>query len=75
VKDFGVGIIGFGFIGKVHAFAYHTLPFFYAPPPAKIRLVAVCTSRPETAEAARKAGGFATATADFREILATTSIL
>jgi len=27
MKPLGVAIIGYGFIGKVHAFAYRTLPF------------------------------------------------
>jgi hypothetical protein len=30
LKTYNVGIIGFGFIGKVHAFAHVNLPFFFA---------------------------------------------
>jgi len=69
MTELGVGIIGFGFIGKVHAFAYSTLPYFYDPPPARIRLVGVCTSRKETAERAKRDYGFEFATTDFGEIL------
>jgi len=53
LKTFRVGILGFGFIGKVHAFGYETLPFYYDPAPLAARITHVVTSRPETAEKAR----------------------
>ena len=28
MKTYNVGILGFGFIGKVHAYGYVNLPFF-----------------------------------------------
>ncbi len=65
----GVGILGYGFIGKVHAYAYRTIPFHYDPAPLAVRLVGVATSRRETAEAARVHGGFEMATADWRELI------
>jgi predicted dehydrogenase len=64
-----VGIIGYGFMGKVHAFGYRSLPFYYDPPPLEARLVGVATSSPETAEAARLHGGFELATADWRRLI------
>ena len=30
MKTYNVGVLGFGFIGKVHAFAHANLPFFFA---------------------------------------------
>jgi predicted dehydrogenase len=51
-----LGFLGFGFIGKVHAYGHRTLPFYYPGLPAS-DLVAVCTGRPESAAAARD--GFA----------------
>jgi predicted dehydrogenase len=68
-QTFGVGIIGFGFMGRTHAYGHVNLPLFYAPVPCRTRLVAVATSRPETAEAARQALGFEFATADWRELV------
>lgn len=50
-----VGILGFGFIGKVHAYAYRTLPFYYDPLPLAARITHVVTSREETAKTAKKA--------------------
>ncbi|MGA2479210.1 MAG: Gfo/Idh/MocA family oxidoreductase [Spirochaetia bacterium] len=70
MERLGAGIIGYGFIGKVHCFGYHAIPFHYSPPPLEVQLVGVATSRRETAEAARAQGGFATATDDWRELVA-----
>lgn len=68
-KTLGVGIVGFGFIGKVHAYGYQNIPLFYDPAPAKIKLVGVCTSKPETAEKAKEAGGFEFGTNRFEDLL------
>jgi predicted dehydrogenase len=70
MERLGAGIIGYGFIGKVHCFGYHSIPFFYAPAPLAVQLVSVATSRRETAEAARAQGGFVAATDDWRELIA-----
>jgi len=66
---YGVGIAGFGFIGKVHLYGYLNIPLFYDPAPAKARLVGVCTSRPESAEKAREQGGFEFCTTRFEDLL------
>lgn len=66
---YGVGVIGYGFIGKVHAYAHQTMRYYYSPPPCETELVGVCTSRPETAEAARVHGRFAFATTDANELI------
>ncbi len=65
----GVGIIGYGFIGKVHAFGWRSMPFFYDPPPLDVRLVGVATSSAATAEAALRHGGFDFATDDWRRLI------
>ena len=62
-----VGFLGFGFIGKVHAFGYRTMPFHYPSLPGA-RFVAVCTSREETAAEAKAGFGFERTASDFREI-------
>ena len=66
----GVGMVGFGFIGKVHAHAYRSQRLFYDPPPALPKLVGVCTSRPETARRAAEQGEFEFGTDRFEDLLA-----
>ncbi len=70
MKTLRVGIIGFGFIGKVHTYGYTNLPLFFDPAPAKIKLVGVATSNPSSAEKAREVGGFEFGTSDWRELIA-----
>lgn len=68
MKTYHVGILGFGFIGKVHAYGYRNLPFFYDPTPLQARITHVVTSRPETAEKARQTIGADVAATDFRAV-------
>jgi predicted dehydrogenase len=68
LKTYNVGIIGFGFIGKVHAFCHHNLGYLYQPLPFRTRITHVCTSRDESAAAAREFLGAEVGTTDYHEI-------
>ncbi len=68
MKEYRVGIVGFGFIGRVHAYGHLNLPLFYDPAPCRTRIVAICTSRQETADKGREQVGAQFATTDYREI-------
>ncbi len=63
-----VGLIGFGFIGKVHAYGYVNLPLYYDPVPLHAHISHVCTAHQETAEHAKRQIGADYAVTDFREI-------
>ncbi|MGQ9649462.1 MAG: Gfo/Idh/MocA family protein [Phycisphaerae bacterium] len=63
-RPLGVAILGFGFIGKVHAYAHLNIPLFYDPPPVRTRLVGVATSSKETAAKAKALMGLEVATTD-----------
>ena len=52
MRELRVGIIGFGMIGKVHAFGYRTFPFYTRGLKIKPRITMVATSRRESAAAA-----------------------
>lgn len=69
MKEYGVGVIGFGFMGKTHTYAYSTIPFYYNNLPFKTRLLGVCTRREQTAEKARQEYGFQFATTNPDELL------
>jgi predicted dehydrogenase len=68
MKEYQVGIIGFGFIGRVHAYGHLNLPLFYDPAPCRTRIAAICTSHQKTAEQGRDQIGARLATTDYREI-------
>ena len=68
-SELGIGIIGYGFIGKVHAYCYRNMGFFYDPAPLPTRLLSVCTSNERTAKKALTSGDFASATCDYRELI------
>jgi len=70
VQEMGVGIVGYGFIGKVHAWSHRVLPFMYDPLPVRASLVGVCTATPETGQKAVEQAGFEFATTDPTELLA-----
>ena len=65
----GVGIIGYGFIGRVHALSYLSLPFYYKPLPVEVELIGVATAHKETAQEGIREAGFKFATDDFDELL------
>ncbi|MDQ2686489.1 MAG: Gfo/Idh/MocA family oxidoreductase [Armatimonadota bacterium] len=68
--ELGIGIVGYGFIGKVHAFAHRSLPLMYDPLPARTRLIGVCTATKASGKKAQEQAGFAFATTDYRDLLA-----
>lgn len=67
--EIGIGLVGFGFIGKVHTYGYRTLKLFYDPAPVTPRLIGVCTSRPETAVRAAEIGEFLYGTTNLTDLL------
>lgn len=67
--QFGVGIVGYGFIGKIHALAHRMIPFCYDPPAARTRLVGICSATEATGRKAVEQADFEFATTDFRDLL------
>jgi predicted dehydrogenase len=50
MKTYTVGILGFGFIGKVHAYAHQTLPLYYPQSDFRTRITHIGTSTMATAK-------------------------
>jgi len=69
MRMLGVGMIGFGFIGKVHAHAHRALPLFFDPPAARTKLVGVCTTSEATGQKAQVQADFEFHTTDHRALL------
>lgn len=66
----GIGLVGYGGIGRVHALGYRALPFYYGLPADTFQVVGVATTRAETAEKAAREIGCPVWTADYRDLLA-----
>jgi predicted dehydrogenase len=68
-KEYGVGIIGAGFMGKTHTYNYVNIPLFYDSLPFKTRLVGICNRTLSKAEQLRDDFGYKFATSDYRDLL------
>ncbi len=69
MKNLGLGMVGYGFIGKVHTISYLDMPFYYNPMPAKVNMVGVCSVPIEDAKEGVEKAGFTFATEDYRELI------
>jgi predicted dehydrogenase len=70
LKTLGVGMVGYGFMGKMHTYSYKSLPMLYEPAPAAIRLVGVAVRSDESARLATEQAGYEYFTKDYRDLLA-----
>jgi len=69
MKTLGIGVLGFGFMGRTHTFAHLTIPIYYDPPPVSCRLVAVCDKDAARLAEAVAVGGFERAGSSFEEVI------
>jgi len=67
VKDVGVGVLGYAFMGKAHTNGYRQMPVFFYPPPARPRLIALCGRTEEALATAAKRFGYETYYTDWRD--------
>ena len=70
MKIIGVGVIGWGFMGKTHTQALRNIALFYPGIDFQIKLRCVCSRRLEKAQEAAQLAGFESYTDDYRELLA-----
>jgi predicted dehydrogenase len=70
MKKIKFGIIGYGFMGRTHAWGCRSLPFFYRDLPYTVELAAVASPSESSRRLAMQEGGFAFETPDWRELIA-----
>lgn len=68
--EIGVGVLGYGFMGKAHTNAYKTIPYMVYPPPAVPQLVAICGRNEEAVSAAAQRYGYAGYYTNWQDMLA-----
>ncbi|MFL6097747.1 MAG: Gfo/Idh/MocA family protein, partial [Blastococcus sp.] len=66
----GVGVIGFGWMGRVHAQAYARLPHHFPDLPVTVVPVAVADGVPGRAQDAARQFGFSSVSDDWRDVVA-----
>lgn len=69
MKEIGVGVIGYGFMGKMHTYGYKTIPLYYQDLPYVIKLKGICDTVPGVAEKAAAQQGFEFATMNPDDII------
>ncbi len=64
-----IGLLGFGFMGKTHAYAVHNLDYFYRDTGLCAKIVGVCTAHSETAQEAAERYSLGHAVTDEDELI------
>ena len=70
MKTLGIGMVGYGFIGRVHTLSYLNLPYYYKPIPARLKMVGVASVPVSDAEEGVQQAGFEFATDNWRDLIA-----
>ena len=69
IPEIGVGVLGYGFMGRVHTNAYRKIPSTFWPPVARPKLVAVCGRNAELVATAARRYGYGGFYLDWRAML------
>lgn len=69
MKTFGIGIVGWGFMGKTHAYGYKNLRLFYENLPFNTKLIGVANRSEDKLLNAIADGGFLYGTTDYKKLL------
>jgi levoglucosan dehydrogenase len=67
MKTYQIGVVGSGFMGKAHTYAYKSIPFFYGELPIKTNLRSICSLPKAAAEKAAAEYGYEVATDNLAE--------
>ena len=73
-REFNVGLLGFGAMGKAHAFCIHNLPYYYRDLPFSAKIKGVCTTSVEKSRAVANEYGFSVATNNEDDLILDPSI-
>jgi len=69
-KEIRVGMIGFGQMGRIHSYAYRSIPLYYDGNPCKITLKCVCDTNESLARKGVEQAGFESYTTEYQELIA-----
>jgi len=66
----GIGMAGYGFIARVHTWAYRSMPLIYDKVPLRVELVGACTATEKSGLRAVEQAGYAFHTRELDELVA-----
>jgi predicted dehydrogenase len=69
METIGIGLVGYGMMGKVHTLAYRDIPFIYPHALPRLKLACVCTTNVQSAQSAAHDGGFEAWTTSLEALL------
>jgi predicted dehydrogenase len=69
VGEIGVGMLGYGFMGKAHSNAFRKIGYMTWPPPLRPRLVAIAGRNEEAVAEASRRYGFNRSTTQWQELI------
>ena len=70
VKKLGIGMLGFGFMGKAHTNAFKKLPYIYYPPPAIPVLKGICGIPEKAVQENAERYGYEYGVTDWKRLIA-----
>jgi predicted dehydrogenase len=69
LREIGVGMLGYAFMGKAHSSAYRKLAYMTWPPPLMPRLIAIFGRNEEAVADAARRYGYERWTTDWRDLV------
>ncbi len=69
VPELGVGIIGFGFMGRTHTYGLVNIPLFYSPASFRVKHISLCTPVPAERDTAESLGYYRKVVDDYRQLI------
>jgi predicted dehydrogenase len=74
IREIGVGMLGYAFMGRAHSHAYRTIGHATWPPPLEPRLVAICGRDQKAVSEAAARYGYEHWTTDWRQLVSDDAI-
>jgi predicted dehydrogenase len=69
IKEIGIGMLGYAFMGKAHSNAYKKISYMTWPPPLMPRLVAICGRNESAVSEAARRYGYESYTTDWKNLV------
>jgi len=69
IKEIGIGMLGYAFMGKAHSHAWRDIPLFFWPPPAMPKLVIIYGRHEDRVKEAMLRYGYKRYTTNWRDVI------